>query len=266
MLEGNGARDEGVGAAQDVTGADTQMTGTAQERPARALSASPSAGSFSARVEMSAHGLGLEVAGVGPVSLPLRVSSVKQLIAVARPASVGRGRETLSDTGVPDIREIVPDQIIIGGPAWPRMLGRALEHFRDGLGLPAATRLRAELRAMLVYGQGQLFLPHHQDPGQDDAMVGRLVLSLPSAHTGGQLVIELGGESRSYRASKKDLTLLAFYADCRHEVTPITSGYRVTLTFNLLAETGASKAGTGRSPGRGTTCSSSASACIDPHR
>ena len=65
----------------------------------------------------------------------------------------------------------------------------ALEHFRDELGLSSATRLRAEPHSMLVYGKGQFFLPH-QDSEKDDAMVGTLVVSLPSAHTGGELVVE----------------------------------------------------------------------------
>jgi hypothetical protein len=34
---------------------------------------------------------------------------------------------------------------------------------------------------MLVYGKGQFFLPH-QDSEKDDAMVGTLVVSLPSAN------------------------------------------------------------------------------------
>jgi hypothetical protein len=66
-------------------------------------------------------------------------------------------------------------------------------------------------------------------------MVGTLVVSLPSAHTGGELVIDHAGQSNAYRASKEELTFVAFYADCRHQVTPVRSGYRVTLTFNLLS-------------------------------
>jgi hypothetical protein len=66
--------------------------------------------------------------------------------------------------------------------------------------------------------------------------VGTLVASLPSAHTGGELVIDHAGQSTTYRASKEELTLVAFYADCHHQVTPVKSGYRVTLTFNLLAD------------------------------
>ena len=90
---------------------------------------------------------------------------------------------------------------------------------------------------MLVYGKGQFFLPH-QDSEKDDAMVGTLVVSLPSAHTGGELAVEHCGESVTYRASKEHLSFVAFYADCRHEVKPVKSGHRVTLTLNLLADGG----------------------------
>jgi hypothetical protein len=37
----------------------------------------------------------------------------------------------------------------------------------------------SEAHSMLVYGKGQFFLPH-QDSEKNDAMVGTLVLSLPS--------------------------------------------------------------------------------------
>ncbi|GAA3777714.1 2OG-Fe(II) oxygenase [Streptomyces chiangmaiensis] len=213
------------------------MAGSARERLAELLGGSKQARAFSAQLKAPAHMLGLEVAGVGPVSLPLRAPQAKKLIAVARPALFGRGEETLSDTSVRDTWQIAPDQITLAGPSWSALLSSALEHFRDELGLPTTARLRAEPHALLVYGKGQFFLPH-QDSEKDDAMVGTLVLSLPSAHTGGELVIEHAGQRSTHRASKTELTLVAFYADCRHEVTPVRSGYRATLTFNLLAEPG----------------------------
>jgi len=43
------------------------------------------------------------------------------------------------------------------------------------------------------------------------------VVSLPSVHTGGELVIDHAGETAAYRASRDELTLVAFYADCRHQ-------------------------------------------------
>ncbi len=210
------------------------MAATARERLAGLLGDSEPTGSFSAQLLAPAHLLQLEVSGVGPVSLPVRAPFAKKLIAVARSAMFGRGEETLTDTSVRDTWELTPDQITLGGAGWTALLERALEHFRDELGLPRTARLRAEPHSMLVYGKGQFFLPH-QDSEKHNAMVGTLVVSLPSAHTGGELVIEHAGETRAYRASTEELTLLAFYSDCRHEVTPVRSGYRVTLTFNLLA-------------------------------
>ena len=68
----------------------------------------------------------------------------------------------------------------LGGHAWEATLAAVLDGVRDELGLPPTTKLRAELHAMLVYGKGQFFLPH-QDSEKDDAMVGTLVVTLPSA-------------------------------------------------------------------------------------
>ncbi len=212
------------------------MAKAARERLARLLSDSEPARLFSAQLVAPAHVLQLEVSGVGPVSLPVRAPLAKKLISVARSAMFGRGEQTLTDTNVRDTWELTPDQITLGGPGWTALTNGALEHFRDELGLPRTSRLRAELHSMLVYGKGQFFLPH-QDSEKDDAMVGTLVVSLPSAHTGGELVIDHAGESTAYRASKEELTFVAFYADCRHQVTPVRSGYRVTLTFNLLSGT-----------------------------
>jgi hypothetical protein len=219
------------------------MTKTAREQLARLLGDSEPAGSFSAQLPASAHLLQLEVSGVGPVSLPVRAPLAKKLIAVARPAMFGRAEETLTDTSVRDTWELAPDQIKLGGPGWTALMERALGHFGEELGLPRTSRLRAELHSMLVYGKGQFFLSH-QDSEKDDAMVGTLVVSLPSAHTGGELVIDHAGRSNAYRASKEELTFVAFYADCHHKVTPVRSGYRVALTFNLLsaAETPAPEA------------------------
>jgi outer membrane receptor protein involved in Fe transport len=115
--------------------------------------------------------------------------------------------------------------------------GATLEgHPRDGkreLGLPNAAELTADLHFLLVYEPGQFFLPH-QDSEKDDSMVGTLVVTLPSSYTGGELMVGLGGEWNACRGSKTALSLVAFYADCRHEVLKVTSAYRITFTYNLL--------------------------------
>jgi 2OG-Fe(II) oxygenase superfamily len=213
------------------------MGRTARERLAKLLDDAEAPGAFSAQILAPADALQVEVDGVGTMLTPVRAPLAKKLIAVAQPAKFGRGEQTLTDTSVRDTWEITPDHVTLGGHAWEATLAAVLDGVRDELGLPPTTKLRAELHAMLVYGKGQFFLPH-QDSEKDDAMVGTLVVSLPSAHTGGELAVEHCGESVTYRASKEHLSFVAFYADCRHEVKPVKSGHRVTLTLNLLADGG----------------------------
>src|SRR5713101_8542592 len=209
------------------------MARTPRERLAKLLDDAESPGAFSAQLLVPADSLHLEVKGVGQIRLPVRAPQARKLCDVARPAMFGRGEQTLTDPTVRDTWEITTDLVTLSGPAWEATLGTVLDGVRDELGLPATTKLRAELHAMLVYGKGQFFLPH-QDSEKDDAMVGTLVVSLPSAHTGGELVVEHSGQSVTYRVPREELSFVAFYADCRHEVKPVKSGYRVTLTFNLL--------------------------------
>ena len=104
---------------------------------------------------------------------------------------------------------------------------------KEELGLPNAAELTADLHSLLVYETNQHFLAH-QDSEKDDSMVGTLVVTLPSSYTGGELMVGHNEEWKAYRGSKTALSLVAFYADCRHEVLRVTSGYRITLTYNLL--------------------------------
>lgn len=67
-------------------------------------------------------------------------------------------------------------------------------------------------------------------------MLASLLISLPTAHTGGELIVDDAGIERVFRGDANDIVLAAFYAFRRHEVRPVTSGHRVTLTFNLLVE------------------------------
>jgi len=140
-------------------------------------------------------------------------------------------------------RSSVPERIgkLLGRVGTTNTFSAQLSRPAADLGLSEGSRLEAELHSMLVYAPGQFFLPH-QDSEKADEMVGTLVVTLPSAFRGGTLVVEHQGESASYRGSKKHLSFVAFYADCRHEVRPVEDGYRIVLTYNLiLANDGAAE-------------------------
>jgi hypothetical protein len=70
-------------------------------------------------------------------------------------------------------------------------------------------------------------------------MFGSLVIVLPTAFQGEELVIRHDGKEHKFNASDKvtsegDLVAvpwITFFSDVEHEVLPVTDGYRVTLTY-----------------------------------
>src|SRR5215469_13682442 len=234
---------------------------SARDRFASLLGDAAVAGAFSARRTARPDDLRLEVGGVGPIALPVSVRQAKQLCLIGRPARFGKGEQTLLDAKVRDTWEIPKSRVKIDKRQWNATLRPILDRLRADLGLPDGCQLQAEFHSMLVYAPGQFFAPH---PGsvKDGAMIGTLVVALPTASTGGVLVVEHGGQRATYRSSKESLTFVAFYADCRHHVRPVTSGYRVVLSYNLLLEGDTVAAAAGRAdPGLTTELAS----CLNEH-
>lgn len=174
----------------------------------------------------------IEIDGVGPLELPVPAAQVKRLRSIARPSRYGLGEKTLVDSRVRDTWELPKSRVRIDRRRWNKTLVPVLDELRAELGLPDSCHLRAELHSVLMYEQGQFFLPH-KDSEKVDAMVGTLVVTLPSTSRGGALVVQHGGRREEYRSSNRLLSFVAFYADCQHEVLPLTSGHRVVLTYNL---------------------------------
>jgi len=90
-----------------------------------------------------------------------------------------------------------------------------------------------------VYGKGDFFKAHKDTP-RDQDMFGSLVVVLPTQHEGGQFVLRqeekewtLDFTDRFASATEPSVCFVAFFGDTEHEVLPVTSGYHVTLTYNL---------------------------------
>ena len=176
----------------------------------------------------------LKVDGVGPVALPLLPMQAEQLLAVAERAPYGRGEETLVDTAVRRTWQIGADQVRIEGKHWSRTLETILARVADGLGVSGP--VAAELYKLLVYDQGSFFVSH-RDTEKAPGMFATLVIVLPSISAGGELVVRhKGREARlDLRCNEpSEAAFAAFYADCVHEVLPVTEGCRLTLVYNLV--------------------------------
>ena len=179
----------------------------------------------------------LEVEGVGPIALPLLPAQAKQLIKAATRAPFGRGADTVVDTKVRRTWQIAATQVRIGGKHWEKTLNAIVARAAEGLGVTAP--VTAELYKLLIYDKGSFFVGH-RDTEKAAGMFATLVLALPSDSTGGELVVRHKDREARLDLScdePSEIAFAAFYADCVHEVLPVTKGCRATLVFNLVRKT-----------------------------
>ena len=177
----------------------------------------------------------VEVEGARSLSFPITEEQARSLAAVAEPAPYGRGEQTLVDRSVRACRQIDAARVRISGGAWRDTLAQVVARAATGLGSPPE-QTSAQLYKLLVYEPGGFFAPH-RDTEKVDGMVATLVVSLPVAGVGGELVIrhrdrQTVVDLRTEEPS--ELAFAAFYADCVHETRRVTAGYRIVLVYHLV--------------------------------
>lgn len=70
---------------------------------------------------------------------------------------------------------------------------------------------------------------------------GRLVIILPSEHEGGEVEVRLGNQKRTLSIVEPrefSYSYMAWYTDADHSVEPVSSGYRLGLTYDLIHQSG----------------------------
>ncbi|KAG2165453.1 hypothetical protein JADG_005192 [Aureobasidium aubasidani] len=125
--------------------------------------------------------------------------------------------------------ELSPDRFSLS-EHWQPYVDSLMALVCDELGVRGDGK-RAELYKMLLYEKGAMF-KRHADSEKVPGMFGTLVISLPSAHWGGAVVVTHNGKKYSLQTYNHEY--LAWYSDVIHEVQEVTSGYRWVLTYNLV--------------------------------
>ncbi|KAI0842867.1 hypothetical protein F5Y06DRAFT_75227 [Hypoxylon sp. FL0890] len=191
------------------------------------------ASSFAGSVPAMLDDLDIFVQGIGRINIPLSEAQAKEIAVKSHQAPYGKGSETIVDTSVRNTWELNPDQFEIRAPDWQVFLDNALAYVREQLGLRSP--ISAELYKMLLYEEGAMFKAH-TDTEKIPRMFGTLVISLPSSHEGGDVVLTHQGRSYRYRSSQHDMSCAFWFSDVSHEVLPVKSGYRWVLTYNLAID------------------------------
>lgn len=194
------------------------------------------------------YGPRVTVDGIGRISFPLMDMAVEPLKSLATIAPFGRGDKTLYDESVRKAWQIDGSKVDVGGEGWDELLQKGLvrKACRE-LGISyergESLNIKANLYKLLLYEAGGHFTPH-RDTEKEDGMFGTLIINLPSLFTGGSFTVNHGGETKTFELSKacdEQVQYVAFYADCQHQLHPVTSGLRICLVYNLVA----SQSGTG---------------------
>lgn len=179
---------------------------------------------------------GIEIDDVGALAFPLLPYQAQQLVSISEAAPYGRGPDTLVDPTVRRAGQINPDRIRFTDAVWAHSLSEVVRDVARQLGVSAD--VRAEFYKLLVYESGDFFAPH-RDTEKVDGMFATLVVCLPSRHRGGELIVRHGEREVTIDVGRTEVTGInyaAFYADCVHEIRPITDGYRVCLVYNLISQ------------------------------
>ncbi|KAI0383698.1 hypothetical protein F5Y04DRAFT_249498 [Hypomontagnella monticulosa] len=170
---------------------------------------------------------------IGRIGIPLSEAQAKQLAAKCHQAPYEEGSETIIDRSVRNTWELDPDQFEIKAPNWQKYLDKLLEKVAEVLNV--SPPISAELYKMLLYEKGAMFKAH-TDTEKIPGMFGTLVISLPSPHTGGQVTATHRGRSFSLQTSQYDMAGAYWFSDVSHSVSPVRSGYRWVLTYNLAID------------------------------
>ncbi|KAF2418794.1 hypothetical protein EJ08DRAFT_599213 [Tothia fuscella] len=104
-----------------------------------------------------------------------------------------------------------------------------------------ARGVQAELYKLNIYSAPSGMFHAHVDTPRSESQFGSLVVCLPCPHQDGALVVRHKGDEMKFDwavSSPGQVQWAAFYGDCEHEVLEVTSGHRVTLTYNLYATRG----------------------------
>lgn len=215
------------------------MNDAAAERVGRSLLRLVGAGSFAAAHHEPALGLSIDVDGVGRCDVPLTPAWIAALVEQAVPSPFGYRDETVHDRAVRDSWEIPGSRVHLDSRQWQTRFRRGLDEIVEALGLSGAGAITPRLQKLLVYEQGQFFT-RHRDSEKSPTMVGTLVVVLPSAYRGGDVVVSHAGHtvtlSTATAARTGHVSFLGFYADCVHETRPVLEGHRVALSYSLEAE------------------------------
>ena len=164
--------------------------------------------------------------------------AMSQFLAASSVASFGKGTEEIVDPSYRDAYKFDPDAITTSFDLSSTSILTDIE----ALMVPNR-KIRAEMHKLNIYTGPNGHFKSHVDTPRSGEMFGSLVVCFPTQFMGGILAARHQGQevtfdwsipcSSSQVPCTQCVHWAAFFSDVEHEILPVTSGYRITLTYNL---------------------------------
>jgi hypothetical protein len=175
------------------------------------------------------------------MKLPINAEEAQKAYAQATPSMHGLGDKDVYDESYRLAREFLAKDVkldqriskLFTDPISPVLTSVAR------IACPStSSQVRSEFYKLNIYAQGGFFKAHRDAPKAENHM-GSLVVSLPCAFSGGELVVSMDGVETELKwdgQAGNALPWCFFFADLEHYVKPVTGGYRVTLSFYIFLD------------------------------
>ncbi|OBT63118.1 hypothetical protein VE03_07464 [Pseudogymnoascus sp. 23342-1-I1] len=144
---------------------------------------------------------------------------------------------TIVDLTVSKITELSPYQLGTTNQGWEKALEGVVTKVTKKLKVPGGpANVGFLLSNMTIYGPGDM-LKEHQEYKRGRGMFGTLAICLPSKHEGGDTIVTHDGHVKVLSTAPRssfDYQYLFWYTDMTFELTEVTSGHRLVLTYDLI--------------------------------
>ena len=194
-------------------------------------------GDFCAGGPITLPNPGLRIEGVGLIAMPLISVQAEQIKSTSSLAPYGKGPDTIVDTSVRKAFQVEAARVSMSNNAWSAALQNLVSTVAKRLGTNPSF-VDSFLYKIFLYEKGGHFKAH-KDTEKAPGMFGTLVVQFPSEFTGGAFIVRHCGIERTFDLSKQntdsnfDFCYTAHFADCEHEIMPVTSGVRLVAVYSL---------------------------------
>jgi hypothetical protein len=182
---------------------------------------------------------GLEITGLGRIGLPLQPQDALAIIGLCSQSPSGEGEQTAVDTNVRNSWELDASQFNLVNPAWAQLIARLTKEAWEELHVHSELEdVVVQPHKLLLYEAGA-FSKGGQDSEKVPGTFGNLVVALPSLHVGGEVVLSHGKKEMVWSSahnSEWDVSWAAWFTDVSYKAKPVTSGYRLVLTYHLVQD------------------------------